>query len=96
MFSVTFENGVYDKYYTEKITDCFATGTIPIYWGSKKIGEDFDINGIIFYDDLKNISDLNEDLYYSKMDHIKNNFEKVIKLESSDDIIYKKIIKYIK
>jgi isopentenyl phosphate kinase len=46
------ENSIYPKYYTEKITDCFATGTIPIYYGDRSIGEDFDMNGIIFMDDI--------------------------------------------
>ena len=35
MFSVCIENDVYDTYFTEKILDCFATGTIPIYKGTK-------------------------------------------------------------
>jgi predicted nucleic acid-binding Zn ribbon protein len=41
MFSIVVENSIYPKYYTEKITDCFATGTVPIYYGDKSIGEDF-------------------------------------------------------
>ena len=30
MFSIVSENDICEGYYTEKITDCFATGTIPI------------------------------------------------------------------
>jgi hypothetical protein len=91
MFSVVFENTVHDKYYTEKITDCFATGTIPIYWGTKKVIEDFDPNGIIFYDDLTSIEDLSEELYFSKIDSIKNNLEIVKSLKSGDDCVYSAI-----
>ena len=65
MFSFAIENDNYDIYFSEKILDCFATGTIPIYWGTKKISNYFDINGIIFYDDF-DISLLNEEFYYSK------------------------------
>ena len=39
MFSICIENITYDSYFTEKILDCFATGTIPVYKGSKKILE---------------------------------------------------------
>ena len=33
MFSIAIENDSYETYYTEKILDCFATGTVPIYIG---------------------------------------------------------------
>jgi hypothetical protein len=93
MFSVTFENAVYDKYYTEKITDCFATGTIPVYWGTRKVAEDFNPDGIIFFDDIKgDISILSEELYKSKMPAILDNLQRVKSLDSADDVIYKKII----
>jgi hypothetical protein len=97
MFSVVFENAVYDKYYTEKITDCFATGTIPVYWGTRKVTEDFNEDGIIFFDDIKgDIEILSEDLYKSKINAIIDNLERVKSLESADDIIYKKIKSCIK
>jgi hypothetical protein len=45
MFSIVIENGIYDSYWTEKITDCFATGTIPVYSGTKKVLDFFDSDG---------------------------------------------------
>lgn len=72
MFSVCIENGFYDGYFTEKILDCFATGTIPVYKGAPDIGNYFDTNGIIFLSEEFEISD---DIYYDKMDSIKTNFE---------------------
>ena len=47
MFSVTIENDKYETYYTEKLTDCFATGTIPIYWGCLNISQYFNPKGIV-------------------------------------------------
>eukprot|EP00960_Hanusia_phi_P028820 747607-Hanusia_phi.AAC.5 len=35
MFSFAIENSRYDTYFTEKLIDCFITGTVPIYWGPK-------------------------------------------------------------
>jgi|TARA_R110002020_G_scaffold221133_1_gene429154 hypothetical protein len=95
MFSVVIENGSYDAYYTEKITDAFATGTVPIYHGSPGIGEIFNEDGIIYLDDDFKIEDLNEDLYMSKMDAIKDNFERVNNLESSDDMIHRNILSMV-
>jgi hypothetical protein len=90
-FSIAMENTVYPKYYTEKILDCFATGTIPIYYGDRSIGEDFDSNGIIFLDDLKSFEDLTEERYINMMPAIKHNFEKVMNLKTSDDCLYESV-----
>lgn len=90
MFSIVIENSIYPKYYTEKITDCFATGTIPIYYGDSSIGEDFDMNGIILMEDF-DIKDLNKDLYLSKYDSVVNNYMRVCSLTTADDYIYKSI-----
>jgi len=91
MFSVVFENSSYDNYYTEKITDCFANGTIPIYWGDPKICETFDCNGIIKWNENFDFNSLTEELYKSKLDSITKNFEIVKKLDSSDDLLFNKI-----
>lgn len=88
-FSFAFENDNYPSIFCEKITDCFATGTIPIFWGTPDIGDYFDINGIILYDDNFDPSILTTDFYFNKIEHIKNNFERCIELDSSEDYIYK-------
>lgn len=93
MFSVAIENDKYDDYFTEKILDCFATGTIPIYYGTDNIGKYFNIDGIIKIDDF-NIDDLNSDFYYSKIDAIIDNFEKVKDMEVLEDYIYKNYLLY--
>ena len=89
MFSVCIENATMDTYFTEKILDCFATGTIPIYKGTKKILDHFDGDGILFLEDI-NVQELNEDLYYSKMESIKINLEKVKDYILPEDYIYNK------
>lgn len=92
-FSITMENHTYPLAYSEKIADCFATGTIPIYYGTDRIGEIFDSNGIIMLDDNFNIEDLNVDLYQSKMNSIINNFEIIMNHPIAEDYIYEKYIK---
>jgi hypothetical protein len=87
-FSFVFENDNYPSIFCEKLTDCFATGTIPIFWGTPDIGEFFDKDGIIVYDDDFDINTLTEELYESKMEHIKNNFNLANELLSSEDYIY--------
>lgn len=86
MFSVVIENGFYESYYTEKILDCFATGTIPIYLGTPDIGDYFNKDGII---DLTDEFDVSDEIYYNKIDSIKENLEKVKDMEILEDFIYK-------
>lgn len=47
MFGYAIENVLADGYFSEKLTDCFATGTIPIYWGDRTISDFFLEEGII-------------------------------------------------
>jgi len=89
MFSIAVENAVYDTYFTEKLTDCFATGTIPIFYGCKGVTEYFNEDGIIFLDDDFDISTLTEELYYSKMDALRDNYQRSMKLPVAEDFIYK-------
>ena len=90
MFSVVVENGCYDNYFSEKILDCFATGTIPIYLGTNAISKYFDERGIIFLDNNFNINDITEELYHSKFEYVKNNFDISVRqeYETLEDYIY--------
>ena len=89
-FSICIENASYSKYFTEKITDCFASKTVPIYWGNPKIDEDFDQRGILAFPETSRNS-LTIELYNKLLPHVENNYQKVLNLELPDDIIYKKI-----
>ena len=88
MFSVGIENAVYDCYFTEKLTDCFACGTIPIFYGSRGVTKYFNEDGIIFLDDEFDLSSLTPDLYYSKMDAVKENLERAIEFPIAEDYLY--------
>ena len=46
-FHLVIENCRRDYFFTEKLIDCFLTGTIPIYWGCPSIHERFNIAGMI-------------------------------------------------
>ena len=46
-YSIDVENGIEPFYFTEKIMNCFAAQTIPIYLGATEIGRFFNPDGII-------------------------------------------------
>jgi hypothetical protein len=95
MFSVTIENSQYATYWTEKILDCFTTGTIPIYHGSPDIAQFFDSKGIIILNDNFKISDLSIDLYESMCDSIEKNFKIALQYDIIEDILYTRYLKDI-
>ena len=82
------------NYFTEKILDCFATYTIPIYYGCPNIGDFFNIDGIIVFDtvdDLINkVNHLTEEDYYSRKNAMKDNYdrENLYKLSDIPNKIY--------
>lgn len=95
MFSIVVENARYPGHFSEKLTDCFASKTIPIYWGgtSKDFDDFFDPDGVIPLDDNFEISLLSEELYYSKLDVIEKNYRSAINFPTSEEWIYKNIIR---
>jgi len=78
MFSITIENSKEDYMFTEKLIDCFLTGTVPIYYGCPSISKFFNINGIIVIDSLADLINvlptLNSDLYNKMKPHIEENY----------------------
>lgn len=95
-FSLTIENTKKDYYFTEKLIDCFMTGTVPIYWGCPSIQKFFNIDGIITFDSVNELSDiiknLSIDKYNSMIDAIKDNFKKAKEFLIAEDYIYEKYI----
>lgn len=93
MFSIVVENYIDELYFTEKILNCFATGTIPIYLGASKIGQKFNENGILRFYDIptlqKFLDSLNEKEYYSRMDAIQDNFQRCKQYRIIEDYIYR-------
>lgn len=91
MFSVVIENEAYPTYFTEKIMNCFATGTVPIYLGSPDIGEYFNMDGIIMLESVGQVCDLTEDDYHSRIDAIKDNLDRCINHPMADDVVCQEI-----
>ena len=101
-FSIAIENlshEVDDYYFSEKIVDCFLTGTIPIYYGCPNIGKFFDTRGILIFktqEELNNIIDsLSMDLYKSMLEFVQINFEAALKMNPTNDLMYDNYLKNI-
>jgi len=92
MFSIVIENYQDELYFTEKLLNCFATGTIPIYLGAKKIDKIFNTDGILQFNTSEELNEIlskvSQNLYNDKLESIKDNFERCKKFLSIEDYIY--------
>lgn len=91
-FSVVVENNQTDHYFTEKLLNCFATGTVPVYRGAKKIDRLFDVDGIIPWTSQRELfrrvlPKLNEDSYFRRLGAIQNNFRSFSTFSIIEDYI---------
>ena len=99
-YSIVIENDKKTYYFTEKITNCFAAMTVPIYIGADKISDFFNEDGIIImspsdYDNLDVfLSQCSEQDYLSRLSAIKDNYERVQQYRNVfDNFLYDKYLK---
>ena len=93
-FSFAIENSQTDYYFTEKITNCFAAQTIPIYLGAGRINEFFNTDGIILITEkeLENIEDVlkqcTEREYERRLPAVIDNYHRVWQYKNAYDWLY--------
>lgn len=96
-FSITVMNSSENNYFTETLVDVFRQGTVPIFWGCPNVGEYFNEKGILHFETGQQLFDildnLSEDLYESKMEYIKENFELAKQYVSMDDTFATNLIR---
>lgn len=61
-FMIAYENSSFPGYVTEKIYECFFANVIPIYWGSDRIGEDFNEKRILCRHNFSSDAELIEEI----------------------------------
>ena len=75
----------------KKFIDCFLTGTVPIYYGTKNIGNYFNKDGFFTFDTheglLEVLGSIGPDTYENMKSAIQENFEKAIKYMHPETII---------
>lgn len=97
-FSIAMENDKQDYYFTEKLCNCLANKVVPIYYGANKVGDFFDIKGIIYVEDRDKIPEIVKNLdvdveYAKRKEAIDKNYELVKQYKSFDNYFYTKYAK---
>jgi len=94
-FQVVIENCKEGYYFTEKLIDCFLSGTIPIYWGSEYIEKFFNRSGYLTFDTLEELYQIIKNpanlvqFYNDHQEEVKENFQKALEHKIGEDYLYK-------
>lgn len=92
-YSIVLENEINDAWFTEKVVNCFGAMTVPIYWGARNIGKHFNTDGIIRVNSEEEIMDVlgkcGETDYLSRVEAIKDNFNRSMNYKCFEDIFYR-------
>lgn len=82
-FSIVVENESLPNWITEKLIDCFATKTVPIYWGCSNLGEYFDTEGVLQFSSFEElvmlINTLDSQAYEDRSSAIEHNYKESFK-----------------
>lgn len=96
-FSIAIENHVQNNYFSEKLMDCFLTGTIPIYHGCSHIKKYFNTDGMIILDKIEDaksiVPELTLEKYDSVFEAVKENYNSAKKYIDSLSYSYQKLKK---
>lgn len=93
-YSIVIENNITPYYFTEKIMNCFASMTVPIYIGATAIDKFFNMDGIIYIkesqleDVEKIISMCSEQDYIQRLPAIIDNYNRVQKYLTIEDWLF--------
>lgn len=96
-YSIILENYVDDYWFTEKILNCFSNKVVPIYLGAKKIGDYFNSESILAFDNVNGIKDCvrvmlgdyGEYWYKSRISAIEDNYNRAKQFPAFEEWFYK-------
>ncbi len=98
-FTVVTETCCVKGLFTEWLLDCFAMGTIPIYWGCPDAGKFFNEMGILAFDTADQARELVQGLTMQLHDrlrpHVRDNHALAGDYEITEDWIYKNALKKV-
>lgn len=98
-FSIAIENGQHKNYFTEKILDCFLTGTVPIYNGCTNLDKYFDMDGVITFhnelDLIDRVSKLTMEDYQKRLQSIQKNYKTALEYRYDNDIMFNRYLKQL-
>jgi hypothetical protein len=99
-FGVVIENTSHRNYFTEKIMEMFLLKTIPVYWGCSNIGDFFNTDGIITFDNVDDLiyklNNLDRNYYNDHLEAINENYTIALNYINYEKRVCDKIVEIFK
>lgn len=96
-FSIVTETCYEDNLFTEWLLDCFAVGTIPIYWGCPNLSQFFEAKGVLQFDTLyrleKILAGLSFEKWTQQLNAVYLNLLKMREYAVTEDWLYLNVLK---
>lgn len=96
-FTIVTETCRQDNLFTEILLDCFAVGTIPIFWGCPNVGDFFDARGVLSFETVEEcvaiVRDLSFDRYRSLLPYAQENLRRAADYAVAEDWMYEHVLK---
>lgn len=103
-YAISIQNSQQHSYFSEILLDCFATKTIPVFWGCANISQYFNSDGILSFSDascddttaeslINILTSLKPDFYYSEKVQaaMEENYQKAIAYQDRIGLLVKAI-----
>lgn len=99
MYTVAVQNGRYNTYFTEILTDPFLFRTIPIFWGAPDVHKIFDMRGFYSFQNEAELQEILEKIspedYESKKEFIEINYRIALSMRNSDELLADALRKFL-
>lgn len=91
-YSIVIENVKRNWWFTEKLIDAFSVATVPIYWGVPGIGKFFDMQGMLCFNNLRELGKIlamiGEDDYNTRLPALERNMEAAVRFHCVEDWLW--------
>lgn len=95
-FSIVGEACRVDNLFTEILLDCFAVGTVPVFWGCPNLSQYFDERGVLSFETPAECAELVRGLSFRQYDALRpyaaENQKRAIEYAIADDWMYDHIL----
>lgn len=97
-YSIAIENGIFENYFTEKILDCFLTGTIPIYKGCPNLHKFFNMDGVLRFDTIEQLKEIIDNIgsgkYNVSQEILRDNYNRALQYCYNNDRFFEKYLNF--
>lgn len=96
MYHISVSSCCTNRYFSSNLTDPMACGTVPIWRGCSRIGDFFDMDGIITFQTMEELDSIlkwiGPEDYQKRLPAIQNNLQLIEKYRTPDNVLWENVL----